>query len=284
MNLTRRNFVKFAGATLISVGLIGIDTGCGFNEDAADGNFVKDWVTLQIDDFPIEYNGRNYSRVLVIGDIHGNYTRFMSMYQKLEVTDNDLLIFLGDYIQGDKVGEDLKTLQWLIKQQKKHNFIILSGNMERKALKECFTGDGNLKENLGKKWAFAEGLKVHNLPKFNKEVYDFMSNLKFYFTLTIDGKDFVFSHAGIKEGVPLENQDEFSLMFNKEFYREYEGDKIVMIGHRPVQTVYGKDCTIPMKVPDKNILMVDTRCKKLHGYCSCVNVLTGEFWQSDKDW
>ena len=284
MNLTRRIFFKLTGFTLISAGLFGIDTGCGFAPKISDGNFVKDWSTLQIDDIPIEYKGRNYSRVLAIGDIHGNYTRFMSMYQKVDVTDNDLVIFLGDYIQGDKTGEDLKTLQWLIKQQENFNFIMLSGNMERDALKDCFTKEGTLKENLDKKWAFAEGLKVHNLPQFNKKVFDFMSNLKFYFTLMIDGKAFVFCHAGINERMPIHAQNEFSLMYNKEFYKEYEGNKIVVIGHRPVQTVYGNDCTVPMKVPNKNILMLDTRCKRLHGYSSCVNVLTGEFWQSDKDW
>lgn len=281
MELTRRRFLKLTGFTLISTGLLVMDTGCGFTENASDGNFVKDWAQYQIDDVPIEYNGKKYSRVLAIGDIHGQYTRFMSMYQKLNVTTNDLVIFLGDYVQGDKTGEDLKTLQWLIKQKENPNFIMLSGNMERESLKDCFTDDGILKENIGKKWAFAEGLKIHNLPQFNKKVFDFMSNLKFYCTLTIDGKDFIFCHAGIKEGVPLEQQDEFSLMFNKEFYKEYGGDKIVVIGHRPVQTVYGKDCTVPVKVPDRNILMVDTRCKKLQGYSSCVNILTGEFWQSD---
>ncbi len=284
MNLTRRKFLKLTGFTLINAGLFGIDTGCGFAPQISDGNFVKDWATLQIDDIPIEYNDKNYSRVLAIGDIHGNYTRFMSMYNKVEVTENDLVIFLGDYIQGDKVGEDLKTLQWLMPNNEKSNFIMLSGNMEREALKDCFNDDGTLKENLDKKWAFAEGLKVHNFPQFTKKVFDFMSNLKFYFRITIDGKKFIFCHAGIKDGVAMEDQNEFTLMFNKEFYKEYEGDKIVVIGHRPVQTVYGKDVNVPVKVPDRNILMLDTRCKRLHGYSSCVNILTGEFWQSDKDW
>ena len=41
-----------------------------------------------------------YKRVLAIGDIHGHYSEFISLYNKLEVTDNDLVILLGDLIQG----------------------------------------------------------------------------------------------------------------------------------------------------------------------------------------
>ena len=77
---------------------------------------------------------------------------------------------------------------------------------------------------------------------------------------------------------------EFDLMFNKKFCREYSGETIVVIGHRPVQAEFGQECTVPVKVEGRNVLMVDTGCKRPQGYSSCVNVLTGELWQSEKDW
>ena len=83
--------------------------------------------------------------------------------------------------------------------------------------------------------------------------------------------------------MPLDRQTEFDLMFDKRFCRKYDGETFVVIGHRPVQAEFGKDCTTPVKVEGRNILMVDTNCKRKKGFSSCVNVLTGEFWQNDKD-
>ena len=245
----------------------------------ANENRVAGWPTFE---GTVEYGHKQYRRVLAIGDIHGQFSRFCSMYEKLGVTDDDLVIFLGDYYEGDKAGEDLKTVLWLMDKSRQENVILLSGNWERKFLKECIDEQGNLKDVP--KWHFVQELKKADEPQLNQRIRGFFSTLKFYQELQIGGVPFVFCHAGIEDGVPLNKQTEFYLMFNKRFCRKYEGKPFVVIGHRPVEVEFGKNCTVPVKVEGRNILMVDTNCRRKIGYSSCVNVLTGEFWQSDKDW
>ncbi|MBR0074146.1 MAG: metallophosphoesterase, partial [Synergistaceae bacterium] len=91
---------------------------------SANENFVKNYVAFP-SDISVEFNNKSFSRVLAIGDIHGQFTRFNSMYEKVGVNDKDLVIFLGDYIKGYKVGEDLKTVLWLMEKAKQDNFIFL---------------------------------------------------------------------------------------------------------------------------------------------------------------
>ena len=230
----------------------------------------------------VEYGGKRYSRVLAIGDIHGQFSRFVSMYEKVGVKDDDLVIFLGDYIEGNKAGEDLKTVLWLIEQSRRENFILLSGNKEREFLRFCFDERGAFTDNG--QWNLARELADANDSQLIRSVRDFFANLKFWQELRCGDKKLVFAHAGIREGVPLDQQEEFDLMFNKKFCRQYGGDVFVVIGHRPVQSEFGKNVTVPVKVEGRNVLMVDTNCKRKKGRSSCVNVLTGQFWQSDRDW
>lgn len=73
-------------------------------------------------------NDTPYPQLWTVGDLHGCFDQFMSLWSKLNVTDNDLCIFLGDYIdRGDKVGE---TLTWVMEQSKRKNFIFIAGNHE----------------------------------------------------------------------------------------------------------------------------------------------------------
>lgn len=40
----------------------------------------------------------DYDKIYVVGDIHGMYNRLMSLMNNFSLKDDDLLIFLGDYI------------------------------------------------------------------------------------------------------------------------------------------------------------------------------------------
>lgn len=68
----------------------------------------------------------NYKRILVIGDIHGCFKNLMSMWKKISVTPEDLVIFLGDYV--DRGRENVKVLKWIMKESKKKNVVALCGN------------------------------------------------------------------------------------------------------------------------------------------------------------
>ncbi|MBR3050157.1 MAG: serine/threonine protein phosphatase, partial [Selenomonadaceae bacterium] len=93
-------------------------------------------------------NDSPYKRIIAVGDIHGKFKRFMSLLKKLYVTDEDLIIFLGDYVdRGEGVAE---VLERVISHKK--NFIFLRGNHEQMML-DAFRDDRDFLEEIfsGKK-------------------------------------------------------------------------------------------------------------------------------------
>ncbi len=74
-----------------------------------------------------------YKRILVIGDIHGEWDKFQSLYEKIGFTPpDDLLIFLGDYI--DRGPKPLQVLDWMMAHEEEANIIMLRGNHEQMML------------------------------------------------------------------------------------------------------------------------------------------------------
>ena len=70
----------------------------------------------------------NYKRILAVGDIHGCFEKLISLWKKISVTPEDLVIFLGDYV--DRGRENVKVLKWIMTESKKKNVVALCGNHE----------------------------------------------------------------------------------------------------------------------------------------------------------
>ena len=47
-------------------------------------------------------------RTLVIGDIHGGFKALQQVFERANITENDQLIFLGDYV--DRGRQNLETI------------------------------------------------------------------------------------------------------------------------------------------------------------------------------
>ena len=94
---------------------------------SASKNFVSGMETVipSVNDSP-------YKRIIAVGDVHGCFDKLMSLWKKLEVTDNDLVIFLGDYV--DRGAQVAETLNWILEQSAKENIIFLRGNHEHMLL------------------------------------------------------------------------------------------------------------------------------------------------------
>ena len=207
-----------------------------------------------------------YKRVLAVGDIHGHFTEFMTLFKKLDVSSEDLLIFLGDLIQGGT--ENLQMISWAMAESKKSNVIVLMGNAEDDFLH-------------GAKGKFAKELKevAKSDPQLEQQVIEFLENLPTHYYLK---KIFFFCHAGIDPQKSLLNQPKTKLLNNrpKKFAEEYLGKTLIVVGHTRVQKI-NEAYTIPMKLPNRNILLLDTGIKK-GGRVSCVDVLSGQYWQSEQ--
>ena len=66
------------------------------------------------------------NRTLVIGDIHGGLRAVKQIFERANVTTNDTLIFLGDYVDG--WSESPEVIEFLIKLKETHKCIFLRGN------------------------------------------------------------------------------------------------------------------------------------------------------------
>ena len=72
------------------------------------------------------------NRIFVIGDIHGCYERLKTLLKKLHIKNNDMLIFLGDYI--DRGTDSKKVVEEVINLKSQYHIITLLGNHEKMLL------------------------------------------------------------------------------------------------------------------------------------------------------
>ena len=238
-------------------------------------------------------NDSPYKRILAIGDVHATFDKLKSLWKKLSVTDDDLVIFLGDYLygQGDK---NIETLKWLIEHKTRKNIIFLRGNVDDTYLYHLFDLNGNFFNKLNTRVVLGIKDAAVKKPNFPNRIFDFLKNLPLYHYITVGGKKYFLCHAGINIEAPLEAQKKTYLINHpklKSFYRDYSGDAVIVVGHKSPKKIFDTipslfmnssenlDLTKPIKVPHRNILMLDTHAKE-NGKLSCVDILTGEIWQS----
>ncbi|MBR1420393.1 MAG: metallophosphoesterase [Selenomonadaceae bacterium] len=227
-----------------------------------------------------------YRRILAMGDMHGHFSRALSVFRKVKFDENqDLLIFLGDYV--DRGDENLRCLRWAMEMSEKPNVIALRGNHEQMMM-EYYLMDG---EGTSRIW-LPNGGNLTKLemdtwlkkdPTALKRVLKFIAERPLYHRIFAGGKEFIFVHAGLKPGIALENQSDQDLLWiREEFYENYTGSAEVICGHTPIPYMI-PDKYDPIRLPN-HITMIDTGSFFPHGRISCVDVLTGTVYQSDADW
>ena len=224
-----------------------------------------------------------YKRVLAFGDMHGHFSKFMTLYERVGVTDEDFAIFLGDYV--DRGEENVKALKWIMSEAKKPNVIALKGNHEQMMLDGIMHNDINWYFNGGLKTLMEIRAEVRIHPDFITDAISFIRERPLYYRLTIDGREYIFCHAGVDAHVDhdpdIEEQDAMKLLWSREdFYNHYEGAAMYVVGHTPVQYL-GVEPPYPLKVEGRNIWMIDTGSYLDDGKISCLDVKSERIWQSD---
>ena len=224
-----------------------------------------------------------YDRILAIGDIHGNFNRLLSLFHKIHWNnEKDLLILLGDYV--DRGPENVRCLRWAMEMSEKKNVVALRGNHEQMMLAYYILERDSAiwLPNGGDKTNREMHLWQQKDPDAIRKALQFINKRPLYHHMTINGDEYIFCHAGLRPGIPLEEQsDEDLLWIREEFYTQYTGKAKVIVGHTPVQFVslsHGQP--LPLKLTN-NIMMLDTGSFMAKGRISCVDVLSGRFWQSD---
>ncbi|NQX84664.1 MAG: serine/threonine protein phosphatase [Flavobacteriaceae bacterium] len=228
-------------------------------------------------------------RTLVIGDIHGGLKALVEVLENANVTTNDMLIFLGDYVDG--WSESAETIEYLIELSEKQECIFILGNhdlwcglwLEKGVTNPIWLAHGG-QETIQS--YIKSGLLTSNKHK------QFFKGLKNYF---IDKDNRLFIHAGFTSmhGVEKEyNKNDYywdrtlweAARILKEVNEEKRGEietrlglyKEIYIGHTPT-TNYG----INQPMHAINLWNLDTGAA-FKGKLTILDIHTKEFWQSKR--
>lgn len=231
-----------------------------------------------------------YSRVLAIGDVHGMYEKLIKLMDKIRFNpDEDLLIFLGDYI--DRGPDPGRCLQYIFAFQQQYPDVVvcLMGNHEVMMSSYFMQKRGNYNNlivDYAGSWLDNGGLEtLKQLDEMDADTKEELLHWVMNLTVKYQYQDYFFCHAGVDPDVPLAVQNEFDMLWRRQqWWEQYKGEETLVVGHTPVQKVMkltGKERRTPKPLFLANhVIMCDTGAYMSGGKLSCVDVLAGKVWQA----
>lgn len=227
------------------------------------------------------------NRTLVIGDIHGGLRALKQVFERAQVTPDDKLIFLGDYVDG--WSESPQVLDYLMALSQTNECVFLRGNHDD-LLMEWLKGKAN--ELWHQHGGEATILAYSVLPESVKEIHvAFLSQLKSYY---IDAKNRLFVHAGFTNLHGVDHEYFPRLLFwertlwetalaldpnmeteNPAYPKRFRIYEEIFIGHTPVTRI--NEITPQNRA---NVWNIDTGAA-FKGKLSVLDIETKQFWQSD---
>ena len=187
-----------------------------------------------------------------IGDIHGHRDKVERLLDKLNYDPAaDRLIFLGDYIDRGPDSKGVIDLMIALKHTNDSN-IFLMGNHEDNFLtymQACVAGNG---ANYWRKEPFFAGGGIATLHSYHPSLQDpfeqrlvanippehlsFLTDLQLFWS----NETYIAVHAGVRPGIPLEQQFENDLLrIRAPFLHHSHGlGKYVLFGHTPFHDTF----------------------------------------------
>jgi len=193
--------------------------------------------------------------VYAFGDVHGRADLLERLFAKVEAdiaeyAENQkvVLVFLGDYI--DRGFQSRDVIDFLLSERvTKHQCIYLKGNHEEALLKFMsdptfgprWAGYGGLEtltsysvrppriRTVGEEWTLACDALNEAMPPEHRR---FFTSLEISATIG----DYVFVHAGLRPGKPLEDQvEKDALWIREEFLNDTSSFGVIVVhGHTPI--------------------------------------------------
>lgn len=170
------------------------------------------------------------SRILAIGDIHGCLDQLRNLLAIIDwKPEEDTLVFIGDYI--DRGPDSAGVIEHILGlRQWSDKIICLLGNHEQMFLDFMEGRNTDLFiHNGGAATLESYGGWEAGLPTAH---FEFLKSLPYYY----ETPDYIFVHAGLRDGAPLAEQDPHDLIWiRQEFiYSDFDHGKTVVFGHTPV--------------------------------------------------
>ena len=227
-------------------------------------------------------------RILVISDIHANIPYFEGVLKLTKFSDRDVLILDGDFLE--KGNDSLRLLRMLMEMSKKENVHFVCGNCDDWA--DMYVPDFRAeicdyilkylqyrKHSLLWDMCVEQGFDPMQLKDFRPmrelfrkaypEVWTFLAGIPH----AIDAGNFVFAHAGMTPGKPLEEHSPTELdRVDALLKTDRKYDRWLIVGHWPVM-LYGEErvCANPIIDRERKIISIDGGCSlKDDGQLNCL--------------
>ena len=230
-------------------------------------------------------------RKLVIGDIHGGLRALHQIIERANVTKEDMLIFLGDYVDG--WSESPQVIDYLLDLNKNQECVFIRGNHDELLLDWLLGDTTNIDESMWyKHGGEATVLAYEKVSSKKKQIHiNFLKALQDYY---LDEENRLFIHAGFTNmnGIHYEYFPklfywdrtlwESALALDSSIPRDsmYYPKRLTLydeiyIGHTPVTKI---NETIPIQ--KACVWNIDTGAA-FKGPLTIMDIDTKEFWQSE---
>lgn len=214
-------------------------------------------------------------RIYAIGDVHGRLDLMLELEEMISQdlydhpVERSVQIFVGDYI--DRGPSSREVLDYLLKARPVcDDRICLKGNHEQTLLEFLKEPDrlihwaryGGMEMMrsygipAGKPMTSAACKGIHKqfVDLFPQEHFEFCRNMPLFATFG----DYFFAHAGVRPGVPLDEQTDHDLMWIRDEFltsKRYHG-KLIVHGHTPCRQpeVYSNRINIDTRAYDTGVL------------------------------
>lgn len=196
--------------------------------------------------------------IYVCSDIHGDWDKYIKIFDIISLTANDTLFVLGDIIDrgdnGIKILKDMMNRPNVIPILGNHEFMankVLSQSVDEINEDNMHKLDKTLMSNIIT-W-FINGGEVtlnefKNLSPFDREnILDYIEEFLVYEEITVNNQDYILLHSGISKNDFKEDKEMWEyyldeLLFDRMDYNKvYFKNKIIITGHTPVQVVRGNE-------------------------------------------
>nr|WP_256522340.1 metallophosphoesterase family protein [Halobacillus sp. A5] len=169
-------------------------------------------------------------RYLVVSDIHGDIEKFERVLKKAEYQpDKDQLILLGDYVdRGPDSREVVKKVKRLVEED---GAIALKGNHDDLFIRAKHESKAMELWKLNGASTTFQSYKHHM-----EEVYHDQEWMRDHLDMYYETEHYIFVHAGLKPHIPLEKQEEHTMLWTRHT-DEIGLGKTVVHGHTPVEDV-----------------------------------------------
>lgn len=211
--------------------------------------------------------------LIAIGDIHGCARTLDALLGRLDLQQDDHLVFVGDYI--DRGPDSKGVIDRLLDLRTRHRCTFLRGNHEALFLNYLDEGEFDI-------WSYNGGtstLDSYAVPGqgfvIPDEHVDFIRETVMY----LDTEDFFFVHAGLRPDRTIEENlrsgEEMVYLWERGHLRLEDDDlpweKTVVCGHTPVSEVVNRG----------KLINIDTGCvyymRPTLGYLTAVRLPQREF-------